>query len=388
VAAPSVSDSRDSYRAVDDRFYPRLFGVAALGLIGWVLFRIFAPFVTPILWSVLLAFLLQPVNARLKHRLRDRAGVAAGLLTVGAALCVILPAASLGVAFPGQASRLLAQVSEEAKRLGVQRPSDLFRLAPVMSALDWLNAHFSVTAAEVQLWAAERAKQLLQSTAAKGGTLVLGTLSFLLQLVLTLFLLFFFLRDGAAMLDRLDRAIPIPAERRKRLTTQLASVTKAVVLGSLVTSLVQGALVAIGFAVVGFPSPIVFGAVAAAVSLLPVGGTAFVWAPGAVVLAAEGRWPWAIGLALYGVLIVGTVDNILKPRLVSGHAEIGTLPVFFGVLGGLAAFGAIGAILGPVVIALALVLLSWAGENTRREETTVPTNIASHTTGQETTATS
>lgn len=386
MVAPSVTDAH-SYRAVDDGFYPRLFGVAALGLIGWVLFRIFAPFVTPILWSMLLAFLLQPLHARLKKRLRGRAGVAAGLLTVGAALCVILPAASLAVAFPGQASRLLARVSEEAKRLQVRQPSDLFRLAPVVTALDWLNAHFSVTAAEVQLWAAERAKQLLQSTAAKGGTLVLGTLSFLVQLVLTLFLLFFFLRDGEAMLERVDRAIPLPTVRKKRLTSQLGSVTKAVVLGSLVTSLVQGALVAIGFAVVGFPSPIVFGAIAAAVSLLPVGGTALVWAPGAIVLAAQGRWPWAIGLALYGLLIVGMVDNVLKPRLVSGRAEIGTLAVFFGVLGGLAAFGAVGAILGPVVIALAVVLLGWAGENPRREETTVASTRGSPATGQEAAAT-
>jgi predicted PurR-regulated permease PerM len=354
-------------RRVDDRFYPRLFGVAALGLLGWVLFRILTPFLTPILWSILLAFLLQPLNAGLKRRLRGRAGLAAGLLTVGATLCVILPAASLGVAFPGQVSRLLARVSGEAKRLQLGQPSDVFRLAPVATALDWLQTHFSVTAADIQQWVLARSTQILKLMAAKGGTLVLGALGFLLHLVLTLFLLFFFLRDGAAMIERLDRAVPLPDERKERLRKQLASVTKAVVLGSLVTSLVQGALVAIGFAVVGLPSPIVFGAIAAALSLLPVGGTALVWAPGAIALAAQDRWPWAIGLALYGILIVGTVDNFLKPRLVSGRAEIGTLPVFLGVLGGLAAFGAIGAILGPVVIALALALLTWAEEDLRRQ---------------------
>src|SRR6266545_4327581 len=129
------------------------------------------------------------------------------------------------------------------------------------------------------------------------------------------------------------------------------------------TALVQGALVGIAFAVVGFPSPLVFGALAGALSLLPIGGTALVWLPGAVILAAQGRWPWAIGMALYGGVIVSVVtNNVLKPRLISGHAEIGTLPVFFGVLGGLAAFGLIGMLLGPVVIALAQALLSWAEE--------------------------
>lgn len=344
------------------RFFPRLFGAAALGLLGWVLFRIFTPFLAPILWSILLALLLQPLNAGLKRRLQGRAGLAAGLLTAGTTLCVILPAVCLGVSFPGQVSRLAGRASDEANRLRLEQPSDLLKLAPVATTLDWLQTRFSVTPADLQQWTLERSKQLLELIAARGGALVRGALALLLNVVLTLFLLFFFLRDGTSMTARLDRAVPLPEERKRKLASQLASVTKAVVFGTLVTALVQGALVAIGFAVVGFPSPVVFGAIAAVLSLLPVGGTAFVWAPGALILATQGRWPWAIGLAVYGVAIVGTADDFLKPRLVSGHAEIGTLPVFFGVLGGLAAFGAIGAILGPVVIALALALLTWAGE--------------------------
>jgi len=346
-----------------DRFYPRLFAVASLGLLGWVLFRIFRPFLGPIVWSILLAFLLHPSNARLRRRLRSRAGLAAGLLTVGATLCVTVPGAAVLAAFPGQVSELVARLSGEAKRLQVERPSDLLRLAPVATALDWLNANFSVTASDVQQWAREGAKGLLALMATRGKTVVMWTVAVLLNLVLTLFLLFFFLRDGEAMVARLDRALPLPEERKKRLAKQLASVTKAVVLGTLVTALVQGALVGIAFAVVGFPSPLVFGALAGALSLLPIGGTALVWLPGAVILAAQGRWPWAIGMALYGGVIVSVVtNNVLKPRLISGHAEIGTLPVFFGVLGGLAAFGLIGMLLGPVVIALAQALLSWAEE--------------------------
>jgi len=359
---PTAGARQRTTASAGGRFYPRLFGAAAIGLLGWVLFRIFTPFLTPILWSILLAFLLQPLNARLKQRLRGRAGLSAGLLTAGATLCVILPAVWLGVALPGQASRLAARASAEAKRLHLEQPSDFLRLPPVATTLDWLQTRFSVSPGDVQEWTLERSKQLLELIAARGGSLVRGVLALLLNVVLILFLLFFFLRDGASITARLDRAVPLPEERKRKLASGLASVTKAVVLGTLTTALVQGALVAIGFAVVGLPTPVVFGAIAAVLSLLPIGGTAFVWAPGALVLAAQGRWPWAIGLAVYGVAIVGTADNVLKPRLVSGHAEIGTLPVFFGVLGGLAAFGAIGAILGPVVIALALALLTWAEE--------------------------
>ena len=350
-------------RRGDDRFYARLFAMAALGLVGWALFRIFRPFLGPIVWSILLAFLLQPLNTRLNRDLRGRPGLAAALLTVGATMCVTLPAAALGASFPGQVAQLLARITGEAKRLQVERPSDVLRLAPIATGVDWLHTHFSVTAADLQEWAAAGGKRLLELMAASGKTVVRWSLALLGNAALTLFLLFFFLRDGAAMAARLDRALPLPEERKTALANHLASVTKAVVLGTLVTALVQGVLVGIAFAVVGFPSPVVFGAIAAALSLLPVGGTALVWAPGCVVLAAQNRWPAAIGLALYGVVVVSVLTtNVLKPRLVSRHAEIGELPVFLGVLGGLAAFGLIGALLGPVVIALALALLNWAGE--------------------------
>jgi predicted PurR-regulated permease PerM len=149
----------------------------------------------------------------------------------------------------------------------------------------------------------------------------------------------------------------MPPDRKVRLVEYLSQVTRAIVYGSLLTSLVQGALIAIAFAVCGLPSPIVFGVIAAILSLLPVGGTAFVWIPGALALIAEGRWGFAIALAIWGALVVGSADNVLRPYFISGRAEISTLPVFFGVLGGIGAFGPIGMFVGPVVLALALAIL-------------------------------
>ena len=169
------------------------------------------------------------------------------------------------------------------------------------------------------------------------------------------------------MAARFQKLLPMSADRKERLARQIGSVTRAVVVGTLVTALIQGTLVGIAFAVVGFPSPLVFGVIAAAASLLPVGGTALVWGPGAIVLALQGKWGWAIGLAIYGIVVVGMADNLIKPRLISGHAEIEPLPVFFGVLGGLAAFGFIGMFLGPIVIALALAILRFAEEDADKD---------------------
>jgi predicted PurR-regulated permease PerM len=347
-------------------FASRVFGVAAAAALAYALFRIFEPFFGPILWAVLLAFLLHPLNVRLRKRMRERSGAAAGVLTLSVALGLAVPATVLVVAFAGQASDLAARVSAAATRYRIARPSDVFALPVLQDAFRWIEQHVPVTSDEVQAWLLEGSKKFLQRLAASSGAIFLGALGALANTVLMLFVLFFFLRDGDGMARRLVRVVPMPEAKKQRLVDHLGSVTKAVVFGTLLTAIIQGASVGIGFVLVRLPSPVVFGAIAAACSLLPVGGTAFVWLPGAMVLAAQGRWGAAIFLAAWGVLLVGVLDNVLRPLFISGRAEITTLPVFFGVLGGLAAFGPIGLFLGPLLLALALALLRFAEENQAR----------------------
>jgi predicted PurR-regulated permease PerM len=345
-----------------DRFYPRVLGLAALAVLGWALWRIFQPFLAPILWAALLAFLLEPWNTRLRRRLHGRPGLAAAILTVGAALGVALPAGFFALAFSRQALDLLARVSVEANRYQIAKPSDVFQVPAVKRLLEWIEARAPFTAESLQSWATDGAKKLLGLMASGGGSVFLGALGALVAMLLTLFLLYFFLREGDAAAERMIRVIPMAADRKAKLAEYLSAVTRAVVFGTLLTALVQGGLVGIAFAVVGFPSALVFGVLAAAASLLPVGGTALVWLPGSIVLAIQGRWGWAVGLAAYGALFVSTIDQILRPLFISGRAKISTLPIFFGVLGGIGAFGPIGMFLGPVVVALALALLRFAEE--------------------------
>jgi predicted PurR-regulated permease PerM len=157
------------------------------------------------------------------------------------------------------------------------------------------------------------------------------------------------------MAGRLLRVIPADESRKTRLVAQLSDVIRAVVFGALMTALIQGALMGVAFEIAGLPSPVVFGFVTSLVALLPVAGTALVWVPATIALYAQGRPGWALFLLLWGAL--------LKPRLISGRAQISTLPVFFGVIGGLAAFGPIGLFAGPLVIALALALLGFVEES-------------------------
>lgn len=341
----------------DDRFYVRAFTIGFALLLVYVLWLIFRPFLSPILWAILLAFMLFPVNAALRRRFRGRRGVAALLLTLVVLVGVVAPSILLGALFVRQAGELSGRITSVANEYRIEQPQDVFRVPAVGRIVAWIDAKTPLTAAQVHDWVVGGAKSILEFAVGRSKDILLGALGFVASMVLMLFILYFFLRDGDEMAAEFLGVLPVARERKARLVEHLSQVTKAVVYGSLLTALVQGALVGVAFQVCGLPTPVVFGVIAGIAALLPVGGTAFVWAPGAVALAMQGRWPAAIGLAAWGALIVGSSDNVLRPMLISGRAQISTLPVFFGVLGGIAAFGPIGMFLGPVVLALALALV-------------------------------
>jgi len=183
-----------------------------------------------------------------------------------------------------------------------------------------------------------------------------------------LFILFFAIRDGRAMFAALRDLVPMSREDKARLFAHLASVLRAMVYGTGVTALVQGALIGIGFAVIGLPSPIVFGVLAALLALVPMAGTPVVWVPAVIALLLQGRY-YAGGFMLAWGAFVVTIDNFLRPWLVSGLAQVGTLTVFIGVLGGVAAFGPIGIFLGPLVLALAIALVDFTLESRSADDT-------------------
>jgi predicted PurR-regulated permease PerM len=346
VEAPDVARNR-----VQSDFYKRVFALVVALVLGFTLYRIVRPFAGPIAWAMLFAFLLFPLHVRLTRRLRGRQELSALILTIGGMLLLIGPVTGLGLGFAEQAGELVTKVEALARSPG--ETAARIGNAPVVDrALDWLDEAWGVTTKELQTWAVGGAERLLRTMASVGSKLVLGAVGTIVGFGLMMFLLYFFLRDGAAMLRTGEQLIPMPADRTTRLAEYLSSVTRAVVFGTGLTALIQGALVGIAFALVGLPAPLVFGAVAVLFAMLPVGGTALVWVPAAGILALQNRWGAATFVLVWGALLVGTIDNLLRPLLISGRARVSTLTVFIGVLGGVAAFGAIGLFLGPVVLAL------------------------------------
>ncbi len=189
-----------------------------------------------------------------------------------------------------------------------------------------------------------------------------GTAAFSLQVFVLLYSMFFFLRDGAKIMDRILYYIPLPEAFEQDLVEKVVSVTSAVLKGSLVIGIIQGGLAGAAFWLVGIPGWAFWTTVMIVLSIIPAIGSALVWIPAAVFLFSTGSTGAGIGFTIWCVLVVGTVDNFLRPRLVGKDTKMPDILVLISTLGGIFLFGAVGFILGPIIAALFLGTIYIYGE--------------------------
>jgi predicted PurR-regulated permease PerM len=312
-------------------FYARSFGIATAGLLGFLLFKLLTPFVTPLLWASLLAFMLAPLHNKLLHR-KPKPALTAGFITVTAALVVLGPLSLFVFAFLRQAGELLSRFQVEAAERKLPALQLILELGPIAAVLDRVGEYTALTKAQILQSATDAAQGALQQLASLGGTVVLGAFTVASQFALTLFILFFFLRDGREILQRIVQLIPLRT------------------------------LLGLGFGIAGLPSPLVFGAVGAVASLIPIVGTSLVWVPAVITLYAQGHPGWALFLLLWSLILVTGSDNVIRPLVISGNSNASTLLVFIGLLGGVSVFGVAGIFMGPFVLTLISALISFANE--------------------------
>ena len=358
IGQPAITLNARESRS-EQVFFARVGVLLLSAALLYLVWRIVAPLWQPLMWAVLLGALLAPSNARLARRLGNRPRLAAGLTTVGVVLLLLLPVLAIGAAVAAQAAQLLSRIDTQAIR---STSLDLSHAPFLQKPLAWLEATVGISWGQIEGWIVAGTKHLLQVMASSGGAVMLGAIGTIVSFVLMLFVLFFVLRDGPTLAARVVRMVPIEAHLRGRLWRHLIDVTRAVFMGIGLTALVQGFLLGTGFAIAGLPSPLVFGVLGALFALVPVVGTAIIWVPGVLWLVAQGQHGLALFMAGWGILVVGSVDNFLRPILISGRVEVPTLAVFIGVMGGLAAFGFVGLFLGPIVLGLLVALFRFTSE--------------------------
>jgi predicted PurR-regulated permease PerM len=340
------------------RTYTIIFlALAALG-IGFLCYKILTPFMAAIAWAIILAVAFQAPWVWLERKLPKHRSLAAALLTLAVALIVCLPGGLFAGVLTSQAIDVANRVSAKLGSLNVRSVSDLVALPQVAGLLDGIQQRAGLSPDDLQKLVAGFVTKASALAAAVSRALVLGVFDAVLTFVMVIFLLFFFFKDGRGMARALFELLPTDEAGRQQISGSLQSMLAAIFRGSLLCSLVQGLTGGIGWWIAGLPSPALAGAAMAVFSLLPVGGTALVWLPGAIYLWVTGHHGSATFLFLWGLVVASFLaDNVLRPLLIRGVEDLSTLVVFVGVFGGLAAFGLLGIFIGPVALVLATTLI-------------------------------
>jgi predicted PurR-regulated permease PerM len=309
-------------------------------------------FLMPVFWAAVFAVLFWPTFLRTLDALGGRVNAAAGLMTVIVVGVVVIPAAMLFTAVAQQALWLYGRVTSGEINLN----------AP----LDWVERWLPALTTQFERYGLdpEQVRTSLESSAALSAQFIAtralsigqNALTTAVMFGLMLYLLFFFFRDGARIVEGIVRAVPMGDERERRLLRKFAEVSRATVKGTLVVAAVQGALGGLLFALVGIQAAIFWAVVMGVLSLLPAVGAGLVWLPAAIILAATGAWWQAVVVIIGGAVVIGLVDNVLRPILVGRATEMPDYLVLLATLGGLSVFGLAGFVAGPVIAALFLVM--------------------------------
>lgn len=350
----------DSSALTGSSFYRRVFAVAATVAFGYLLLEILTPLKDALGWGTVMAFLLHPLQKWLTRALRGRAALSAGLLTVATPFVVLAPVSVLSVIFFEQAMGLLRYLHAHPFTGFPALIARLEQYPWVGASVHWIDRYLPAGTLNAHAWIATATTGILRSAAAASGNIAFAFFGTVISFFMMLFLLFFLLRDGESYLRRCVALVPLAAERRGSLLRYLGDVTRAVVYGSTVTAIVEGLFVAGGFAIVGLPSPMVFGVVAMIAALLPAGVTV-VLVPAVLYLAVQAHWGAALFLALWSAGL-GLVENIVRPLLTAHRARVSTLAVFVGAVGGVIAFGILGLILGPVLLSFVVAMVRFLTE--------------------------
>lgn len=324
-------------------------------------YLLIAPFLKPVIFSVVLAVLCDPIHAHLRRWIRNR-NIAAALSTT----VVILLIASLSLFLGRALVSGLHDIYQSLNRSGESKEHlSAFIVQLFDRAIVFASRYISIPGVDLQtaiLGQAEKAVVgLIGMTAAALGSLT----ALFLNALIALFILFFLFRDGRSMMRRGAVILPLKPDQLQRLFVCTKDTLNAIACGTLAMAAIQGTLTALAFWFLGLTSPVVWGILTTLCALLPIIGTAFVFLPATCMLIFSGHSIKGVILLVWAVAVVHPVDNVLRPYLIGERVKLSTLYVFFALLGGAKAFGGLGVFLGPLILAMTVALFKFLREEKR-----------------------
>jgi predicted PurR-regulated permease PerM len=334
---------------------PVLYAFVFLGV--YLSYRVLSPFFVALTWAVLLAILFRGMQMALARRTGPNSAALITTLVVG--VLIVGPAGALISALAQevpQAITSLRQASQAAPRQIQRLWDEIRRRSPIEVPED---------PTELMTLGAQR---VLAYLAPQAGSLVAGFFATFGTIGATLFALFFFLRDAPTMTRYVRDRLPFPTPQSERLMNDTRDLVIASIGASLAVAAAQGAIGGVAFWLLGLSAPVLWGVAIAFVSLVPVVGAALVWVPTSVWLLLSGAIGRGIALVLIGIFGISLMDNVLRPLILSGRTSVSGLVIFFGLLGGAAAFGLLGLLVGPIILVTTARLLDELRRSDGREE--------------------
>jgi predicted PurR-regulated permease PerM len=318
--------------------------------ICWLLFQ---PFFNVLLWAGVLSVVFYPMHRRILERTK-KPSLAAACSTLLVILLILLPVTFITVAVVRELSGAAAAFQASDRTWSNSMPPGAVWL------LDRVGQYVDLDRESARSFIVQRMQTWGTALAASTLVVVGGAVGAIAQMLLVVFTLFYFFRDGERIRHAAYEMVPLERVQWQDIITRTQEVIAATVYGVLAISAIQGVLGTFIFWALGLPSPLLWGVVMFFLSMIPMAGAFLVWVPAAIFLALTGAYVKAGILVVWGVLVIGSIDNILSPRLVGRRASLHELLIFFAVLGGLQVFGVLGLVLGPVVVAMTLALIEMA----------------------------
>jgi predicted PurR-regulated permease PerM len=333
----------------DEGIHPAMY--LLLAMLAVLSFMMIAPLWSLIFGGLLVGYLGYPIFARIYAWLAPRRAISAALSLLVLLVLVLVPAGYLGYELVTQTQGLVTNVTADDVRSSLEGVTNMTR-----EYLGWPEVREGQTPAEAAIeQAVPRLRGAVLSSLPNAAQFLA---EFGLGVSVVLFIGYYALRDGDRLVDYVEELMPLEPHTEDRILDEVRNYTDAVVFGQVATAVVQGLAAGLGFWIFQVPAPVLFGFATAVLSLLPVIGPPLVWLPISIFLIASGSTGRGVGLLIWSALLVSTIDNVLKPKIMSERSGMHPTIALLGVIGGLVAFGFMGFLLGPVILALFLTMLN------------------------------
>jgi predicted PurR-regulated permease PerM len=349
-----TEDQKQRLQVMDKSYRPFLVVVLLFSL--YMTYNILRPFAHTIIFAIILASMFYPLHTWLARLCRGRNSLAALISILVITFVIVLPLLVFSLALISQAVQSINLVNDWIRAGNLQKIMEDTRIVTYTA---WLQEHapfIDLQKLDIQGNILQFSKNFGQFLLSQGANFLGDMLGVVARFFIMMFIIYFLLRDGSQMVDKIKYLAPLREDQEDRIIERIRAVARSALLGSFLVALGQGVSGGIGLSMVGIPG-FFWGAMMGFTSLIPLIGTALIWVPAVIYLALLAKWKSMVFLVLWCVLVVGSFDNFLRPYLMKGQAGMSPFYIFLAIIGGVQYFGLPGIVYGPLILTFAMVML-------------------------------